>query len=108
MDYLCENAVFKSSMFPNSLKLADVTTLHKKGRKELKEDNRSVRIIQTLSKIFEMIMSAYSDYVFSKHQRGFWKGYSAQYCKLKMLKKWKKYLGKRNFINRPLKGISLS
>ena len=76
MDYLCENVVFKSSMFPNSLKLADVTTLHKKGRKELKEDNRSVRVLQTLSKIFEMIMSAYSDYVFPKHQRGFWKGYS--------------------------------
>ena len=105
MDYLCENADFKSSMFPNSLKLTDVTTLHKKGRKELKEDNRSVRVLQTLSKNFEMIMSAFSDYVFSKYQCGFWKGYSTQYCKLKMLKKWKKYVGKRNFINRPHKGI---
>ena len=44
MDYLCEsiNAMFKSSMFPNSLKLADVTALHKKDSKELKEDYRSV------------------------------------------------------------------
>ena len=49
MDYLCDsiNALFKSLMFPNSLKLA-VTPLHKKGRKVLKEDYRSVSILSTL------------------------------------------------------------
>ena len=58
MDYLCEsiNAMFKSSMFPNSLKLADVTALHKKDSKELKEDYRSVSVLPTLSKSFERIM----------------------------------------------------
>ena len=37
LDFLCErsNSIFKSSMFPNSLKLADAKPLHKKGRKEL-------------------------------------------------------------------------
>ena len=41
MDYLCEsvNAMFKSSMFPNFLKLADVAFLHKKDSKELKGNN---------------------------------------------------------------------
>ena len=101
--------MFKSSMFPNSLKLTDITPLHKKGRKELKEDNRSVSILPTLSKILEMIMfaqiSAFFDYVFSKYQCGFRKGYRNQRCKLKMQKKWKKYVGKGNFINSPLKGI---
>ena len=35
VDYLCEsiNAIFKSSIFPNSLKVADVTPLHKKAEK---------------------------------------------------------------------------
>ena len=49
VDYLFDstNALFKSSMFPNSLKLANVTTLHKKGRKELKEDCRLVSILPT-------------------------------------------------------------
>ena len=109
MDYLCDNAMFKSSMFPNSLKLADVTPLHKKGKKVLKEGNRSVSILPTLPKNFEMIMftqiSAFFDYVFSKYQCGFRKGYSTQHSKLKMFKKWKKYVGKGNFVNRPLKGI---
>ena len=88
--------MFKSSMFPNSLKLADATPLHKKDRKELKEDNRSVSIVPTLSKIFEMIMfaqiSAFFDYVFSKYQyefRLYEKGYSTQHCKLKMIKNGK-------------------
>ena len=95
MDYLCDsiNALFKSLMFPNSLKLADVTPIHKKGMKELKEDYRSVSILPTLSKIFERIMfvqiSASFDNVFSKYQCGFRKGYSTQHCNLKMLEKWK-------------------
>ena len=93
MDYLCDNAMFKSSMFPNSLKVADVTPLHKKGKKVLKEDNRSVSILPTLPKIFEMMMfaqiSSFFDYVFLKFQCGFRKGSSTQHCKLKMLKKWK-------------------
>ena len=112
LDYLCDNAMFKSSMFPNSLKLVDVTPLHKKGRKVLKENNGSVSILSTLSKNFEIIMFAqifaFFDYVFSKWQCRFRKGYSIQHCKLKMLRKWKKYGSKWNFINRPFKGIWLS
>ena len=100
MDYLCEsiNAMFKLSMFSNFLKLADVTPLHKKDSKELKEDYRSVSILVTLSKTFERTMfaqiSAFFDNVFSKYQCGFWKGYSTQHCNLKMLEKWKKCVGK--------------
>ena len=104
MDYLCDsiNALFKSSMFPNSLKLADVTPLHKKGRKELKEDYRSVSILPTLSKMFERIMfaqiSAFFDNVFSKYQCGFQKGYSTQHCNLEMLEKWKNVSAKEKIL----------
>ena len=53
-EFLCKsvNATFKLSMFFSSLKLADVTPLHKKGRKDLKE------ILPTLSKVFERILFA--------------------------------------------------
>ena len=53
-DYLCEsiNAIFKLSMFLNSLKLADARPLHKKGRKELNEDYRSISILPTSSNLF--------------------------------------------------------
>ena len=81
----------KSSMFPNSLKLADFTPIHKKGTKKLKEGHRSFSILPALSKMFERIMFvqifASFDNVFSKYQYGFRKGYSTQHCNLKMLEK---------------------
>ena len=53
----------------NSLKMAH---LHKKSRKELKEDHTSVNILPTLSKIFERIMlaqlSGFFDNVSSKYR----------------------------------------
>ena len=68
--------MFKSSMLPDSFKLADVTPIHKKGRRKLKEDYRSVSILLLiLSKLFERItfaqISAFLDNVFSKCQCGF-------------------------------------
>ena len=57
-------------MFPNFLKLADVTPLRKKDRKGLKENYRTVSILSTLSKIFEKTMfaqiSGFFDNFFSK------------------------------------------
>ena len=41
-------------------------------------------------------ISAFSDNIFSKYQCGFRKGYSTQHCNLKILEKWKKYVGKGN------------
>ena len=91
MDYLCEslNAMFKSSMFSNSLKLGGVTLLHKKGRKELKEGYRSIvffQLFQELLKMFAQI-SNFFDNVFSKYQCGFRKGYRTQHSHLKTLEK---------------------
>ena len=49
-EFLCEtvNNAIKSSNFPNSLKLADITHSHKKGRKDNKENYRPVSILPTL------------------------------------------------------------
>ena len=50
VNYLCEsiNPMFKSLMFFTFLKLAGVTRQHNLGRKELKEDYRSVSIFPTM------------------------------------------------------------
>ena len=57
-DFLCEtvNCTIKTSNFPSCLMLADITPLHKKGRKDNKENYRPVSILPTLSKIFERIL----------------------------------------------------
>ena len=69
---------FKSSIFQNSLKLADVTPLHNKGGKDLKENYRLVSILPTLSKACEMVIfaqiSLFFDNFFLKYQCRFQEG----------------------------------
>ena len=71
------NTLFQSLIFPDSLKLADVTPIPKKGMKELKEDCRLVSVFPSLSKMFERIMfvqiSAFFNDVSLKYQCGFGK-----------------------------------
>ena len=56
--FICEsiNNSIKSSIFPSCLKHADVTPLHKKCNKSLKENYRPVSILPILSKVFERSM----------------------------------------------------
>ena len=67
--------------------------MHKKGRKDAKQNYRPVSILPTLSKIYERNMfkqmsSSFED-IFSKNQCGFIKGFSMQQCLLTLLEKWK-------------------
>ena len=115
-DFSCTsiNSAIKSSSFPSSLNLADVTPVHKKGRKDMKENFRPVSILPTLSKFFGKCMftqmSSYFDNFFSNQQCGFRKGYSTQHCLLVMLETWKRSAGKGKVFGAlltdgPLKGI---
>ena len=94
--FLCTNinSSFKSSSFPSCLKMADVTPLHKKGKKDLKENYRPVSILPVFSKVFERSMFAqmpsFFDNFLSKQQCGFRKGYSTQQCLLALLEKRKR------------------
>ena len=94
-DFILENlnGCIDESVFPSSLKNAIITPVHKKGAKTLKDNYRPVSILSNISKIYERIlfkqMSAYFEPILSKYQCGFRKGYSAQYCLLAMLEKWK-------------------
>ena len=88
----------KLSNFYENLKYADVTPLHKKGKKDLKGNYRPVSILPNLSKIFEKCMfkqiTQFFDKIFSKYQCGFRKGFSTQHCLLAMLEKWKSSVDK--------------
>ena len=75
------------------LKLGDVTSLHKKGRKNMKGSFMPVSTLPSLSKNFEKCMfaqmSTFFDNIFSNQQCGFPKGYSTQHWLLVMLETWK-------------------
>ena len=99
-DFIAESFkdTIKTSNFSNCLKLADITPLHKKGRKDNKENYRPVSILPALSKIFERILfeqiSVFFDKFLSDQQCGFRKGYSTQLCLLSLLEKWKNCVDK--------------
>ena len=95
-DFLCTsiNIVIKSSSFPSALKLADVTPVHKKGRKDMKENFRPVSILPTLSKIFEK-------FLFAKCLL-----YSTQHCLLVMLETWKRSVDKGKVFDALLTDLS--
>ena len=84
--YLCRviNDSISKSSFPDFLKRANITPVHKKSTKTEKDNYRPVSILSNLSKIFERILhtqlSHHFDKILSKSQCGFRKGYSAQQC----------------------------
>ena len=93
-DFLAESlkGAIKTYNFPNCLKLANITPLHKTGRKDNMENYRPVNILPILSKILERILfeqiSVYFDKFLSDQQCGSRKGYSTQHCLLNLLEKW--------------------
>ena len=70
-----------------------MTLLHKKGKKDLKENYRPVSILPIFSKVFDRSMfaqmSSFFDKFLSKQQCRFGKGYSTQRL-LVLLQKWKR------------------
>ena len=98
---LCKiyNESIQDSNFPALLKKADITPVHKKDDRTVKENYRPVSILPCISKIFERKMynqiCIYMDKYLSNYLCGFRKGFSTQYCLITMLEKWKKALDNR-------------
>ena len=93
------NESILSCNFPDLLKMADITPVHKKDEKTKMDNYRPVSILPTVSKLFERNMYdqiyAYIDHYLSKYLCGFRKGYSTQHCLMVMLEKWRRALDKR-------------
>ena len=87
------NDCVQNGVFPDLLKLADVTSLHKTEEKTRKENYRPVSVLPTVSKVFErlldkQIIDFMSPYL-SSLLCGFRKGYNTQHALVQMLEKWK-------------------
>ena len=67
------------------LKLADVTPVIKKKSKHSRDNYRPVSTLSNISKIYEIY-----DFLLSKYQSGFRRGYNAQHCLISLIEKWKK------------------
>ena len=88
------NNCLKRGVFPDDLKLADITPILKKEDSLNKENYRPVSILPRLSKVFERILYKQIDSFmknnFSFYLCGFRKNHNGQYSLLKMIENWKK------------------
>lgn len=82
--------------FPSSLKVQNVTPLHKDDDRSLKKNYRGVSILYLLSKIFEKELNEqiceYMDQFLSDFLFGYRPGFGTQYCLVVMIEAWKKAL----------------
>ena len=94
------NNMIESSIFPDNLKLADITPVHKKNETTSMSNYRPVSVLPTLSKIFEKHLYKQLNLHIKDHLSeqlcGFREGYSTQHCLVKMTEKIKNALDRGN------------
>ena len=83
------NKLVVESAFPDDLKLADISSLYKKGDNMKKQNYRPISLLPAISKVFERIIyNQLIDYIsafLSPLLGGFRKGYSTEHVLLKFL-----------------------
>ena len=91
------NDSIEKGIFPDDLKLADVSPIFKKEYSFKKENYRPVSILPHRSKVFERILYKQIDTFittkFPPYLCGFRKKHNAQHSLLKMIETWKKKIG---------------
>ena len=90
------NAVINNCYFPDKLKEADVTAIHKNGDKCQKQNYRPISVLLNMSKIIERIMSKqviqHFVGILSPLLSGFRQGYNTQHAMFRVIEIGKKCL----------------
>jgi len=106
----CLNTSLNSGIFPQNLKLAEVTPIFKKGDKFLKENYRPISILSCLSKIFEKIifnqLSGYFDNILNSQLCGFRSKHNTQHALIRMIGQWHQCLDKSGKVGSILMDLS--
>ena len=96
------NDSFKNGIFPDELKLAEVSPIFKKKDSLKKENYRPVSVLSHISKIFERLMykqiEEFMQDKLSPLLTGFRKNHSTQQCLVNMLEEWKKNLDNNKIV----------
>ena len=104
------NENVKKSSFPDKMKVADITPVHKKDDVTNAKNYRPISALPSASKVFERLMqkdinSFISKYL-SKHLCGYRKGFNAQHALISLLEKWKSTLDSKGYAGAVLMDLS--
>ena len=106
----CINDALSRGIFPDSLKFANITPVHKKDEATDKQNYRPVSVLPLLSKVFEKViydqLSQYLDKYLNSLLCGFRKAHSSQHALFKLLQAWQEELGKSGFVETILMDLS--
>ena len=102
--------IIENKNFPENLKLADVTPVHKKNDSNLVKNYRPVSVLPTVSKVFEKIIQTqitqFIEKFLSPYLCGYRKGFSTQHALMSFIEKWKSCLDKKGFCGAILMDLS--
>ena len=106
----CINGALSQGIFPDSLKLANITPVHRKDETTDKENYRPVSVLPLFSKIFEKViydqLSQYLEKYLNSLLCGFRKAHSSQHALFKLLQAWQEELDKSGFVGTMLMDLS--
>ena len=104
------NLAIQTSTFPEHLKRAQVTPIHKKNDTLSKTNYRPVSILTTTSKLYEKVLSEqlsqYFDNILDQYMCAFRKGHGCQTTLLRLLEDWKMALDRNEFVAAILMDLS--
>ena len=100
----CINDAIIKGVFPESLKIANITPVHKKDEPTDKETYRPVSLLPLLSKVFEGLLydqlSEYLEKYLNTLLSGFRKNHSTQHALFKLLQAFQEELDKSGFVGK--------
>ena len=106
----CINGALSQGILPDSLKLANITPVHKKDETTDKGNYRPVSVVPLFSKIFEKViydqLSQYLEKYLNSLLCGFRKAHSSQQALFKLLQAWQEELDKSGFVGTILMDLS--
>ena len=106
----CIIDALSQGIFPDSLKFANITPVHKKDEATDKQNYRPVSVLPLLSKVFEKViydqLSQYLDKYLNSLLCGFRKAHSSQHALFKLLQAWQEELDKSGFVGTILMDLS--
>ena len=106
----CINKSIDIGYFPDSLKLANVTPVFKKGYPLDKANYRPASILPLLSKVYERViynqLSDYADNFLNNILYGFRKAHSTRHALFKLLQSWQQVLDSGGFVGTILMDLS--
>ena len=106
----CINNVLYLGIFPDSLKCANITPVHKKDEATDKQNYRPVSVLPLLSKVFEKViydqLSQYLDKYLNSLLCGFRKAHSSKHALFKLLQALQEELDKSGYVRTILMDLS--